>query len=238
MIFRQIKLDSIKELRKEVVNQCDDELHRLIKDSCLVGVVSKNVIAIQHDTKIILTDIQQLTYHLFYQIYLQDFGNFAMLEFDEPHNVETLYEMFETQRSQEPLDADSVRTKLTREHIRNMIDDYFSLEINEEGQICTLPVLLNGYHPNPYNLPRFINDLVHRVDWKSEKPCFQTFGQSLAKLYQASYLDYENHDDWVKTVTSILYPKIKSYLKPSEDLNNVFAVITTTNELYKVFERC
>ena len=30
---------------------------------------------------------------------------------------------------------------------RDMIDDYFSLEIDNEGNICTIPMLLEGYVP-------------------------------------------------------------------------------------------
>ncbi|XP_053203076.1 DNA mismatch repair protein Mlh1-like isoform X2 [Panonychus citri] len=238
MISREIKLDSVKELRKEVINQCDTELNRLLRESCFVGVISGNIIAIQHETKLFVTDIEKLSFHLFYQIYLQDFGNFGVLELTEPEDIGKLYEMYEPSRTNESTSSDYVLAKLTRRHVRNMIDDYFSIEIKPEGLINTLPVLLNGYHPNPLNLPRFINDLVHHVDWKSEQLCFQTFGSALAKLYQASYLDHENHEDWVKTVKSILYPKIKSYLKPSSEFADLFTLITSTNELYKVFERC
>ncbi|XP_015782198.1 DNA mismatch repair protein MLH1 [Tetranychus urticae] len=238
MIVREIQLDSIKELRKEVLAKCDIDLHRTIKDSCFIGVVSNNIIAIQHETKLLVTDITKLSYELFYQLYLQDFGNFGVLEFTEPHSIGKLYEMFEPYRDHDSISSDDACVKLTRRYIRDMAEDYFSLELKPDGTLCSLPVLLNGYHPNPLKLPSFINDLVHNVDWKNEKPCFQTFGYALARLFTPSVHDYDNSEDWLRVISSILYPKIKSFLKPSEKLKDHFKVITATNQLYRVFERC
>jgi DNA mismatch repair protein MLH1 len=39
---------------------------------------------------------------------------------------------------------------------REMLDEYFSLKLSEEGQIETLPMLLKGYTPNLDRLPHFL----------------------------------------------------------------------------------
>ena len=44
-----------------------------------------------------------------------------------------------------------------------MLLDYFSLEINEEGQLLSLPLLLESYMPCLHGLPMFILRLVTEV---------------------------------------------------------------------------
>ena len=44
-----------------------------------------------------------------------------------------------------------------------MLKDYFSFEIDEEGHISSLPVLLEGYTPNIDKLPLFVLRLATEV---------------------------------------------------------------------------
>jgi hypothetical protein len=39
---------------------------------------------------------------------------------------------------------------------RDMLDEYFSLSLSEEGAVETLPMLLKGYTPNLDRLPHFL----------------------------------------------------------------------------------
>ena len=44
-----------------------------------------------------------------------------------------------------------------------MLKDYFSFEINKDGQIISLPLLLEGYIPNMDKLPVFLLRLATEV---------------------------------------------------------------------------
>ena len=51
---------------------------------------------------------------------------------------------------------------------RDMLQEYFSLGISENGLIETLPMLLRDYTPNLDKLPLFLMRLGPQVDWTEE----------------------------------------------------------------------
>ena len=52
---------------------------------------------------------------------------------------------------------------------REMIDEYFSLAIDEEGRVESLPMLLQRYSPNLDRLPHFLLCLGTRVSGKKDR---------------------------------------------------------------------
>ena len=63
-----------------------------------------------------------------------------------------------------------------------MLDDYFSLEIDENGDLHTIPQLLEGYIPFFGGLPIFLLRLATEVDWDEEEPCFQNVAEEMARV--------------------------------------------------------
>ena len=63
-----------------------------------------------------------------------------------------------------------------------MLDDYFSLEIDDDGNLLSMPQLLEGYIPFFGGLPIFLLRLATEVDWDDEEPCFQNIGEELARV--------------------------------------------------------
>ena len=63
-----------------------------------------------------------------------------------------------------------------------MLDDYFSLEIDDEGNLHTIPRLLDGYTPFFGGLPVFVLRLATEVNWDEEEPCFQNISDELARV--------------------------------------------------------
>ena len=115
---------------------------------------------------------------------------------------------------------------------RQMLYDYFSLEINDKGEITRVPILLNGYSPDWIKLGPFLMDLVSIVDWSQEVACFRTFGQVLSEFYAVSPGTPE------PVIKDFVYPMIKRKLKPPNNLKLAFNVVTDVPELYRVFHRC
>ena len=63
-----------------------------------------------------------------------------------------------------------------------MLDDYFSLEITENGELATIPLLLEGFVPFFGGLPMMILRLATEVNWDEEEPCFHDIAQEIAKV--------------------------------------------------------
>lgn len=66
---------------------------------------------------------------------------------------------------------------------REMLAEYFSLSINDEGEVESIPLLLKGYVPNIAKLPTFLLRLGPRVNWTDEIECFDSFLRELAIFY-------------------------------------------------------
>ena len=67
--------------------------------------------------------------------------------------------------------------------MREMLAEYFSLEISEQGEVMALPLLLRGYTPPMAKLPRFLLRLGPHVDWEDEQSCFRSFLREMASWY-------------------------------------------------------
>ena len=63
-----------------------------------------------------------------------------------------------------------------------MLDDYFSLEIDEEGNLHSIPDLLEGYVPFFGGLPIFLLRLATEVDWDDEQTCFENLAEEIARV--------------------------------------------------------
>ena len=63
-----------------------------------------------------------------------------------------------------------------------MLDDYFSLEITENGELATIPLLLEGFVPFFGGLPMMILRLATEVNWDEEEPCFHDIAREIAKV--------------------------------------------------------
>ncbi|PGH26977.1 hypothetical protein AJ80_01361 [Polytolypa hystricis UAMH7299] len=92
-----------------------------------------------------------------------------------------------------PADADtfSKLPNVIASHLlsrREMLDEYFSLRISEDGSILSIPLLLKGYMPSLAKLPRFLLRLGPHVDWTNEEACFRTFLHELAAFYTPEQL--------------------------------------------------
>ncbi|KAF3483176.1 DNA mismatch repair protein mutL [Arthroderma uncinatum] len=71
---------------------------------------------------------------------------------------------------------------------REMLREYFSLSISEDGSLLSIPLLLKGYMPSLAKLPRFLLRLGPYVDWSGEEACFRTFLTELAAFYTPEQL--------------------------------------------------
>ena len=62
-----------------------------------------------------------------------------------------------------------------------MLEEYVALRI-EDGGLCSLPQLVDGYVPPMLGLPLFVWRLATQVDWSQEQPCFEGITRQVRAL--------------------------------------------------------
>ncbi|RFU74521.1 dna mismatch repair mlh1 [Trichoderma arundinaceum] len=189
----QCRLRSVKELRQEVRDEIHHELTEIIASHTFVGVVDeeRRLAAIQGGVKLYLIDYGHTCFEYFYQLGLTDFGNFGAINFNPPLDLKEVLrigaegEKEAMGASDEKFNTDLVVAKVADQLIerREMLQEYFSLEITPTGELVSIPLLVKGYTPSLGKLPRFLIRLGPHVNWDDEKLCFQTFITELATFY-------------------------------------------------------
>ncbi|KDQ10268.1 hypothetical protein BOTBODRAFT_36380 [Botryobasidium botryosum FD-172 SS1] len=254
-------LTSVVGLREAVKTQKHTQLSEIIEKHTFVGIVDlvRSLSLLQHSTKLYLVNHGALAEELFYQLGLRQFGNFRRLKLDPAPPLRTLISLAvatEEGIKEQGLDCDTVTDTIVEilTERREMLDEYFSLLINENGELESLPMLLPEYTPNLDRLPLFLMRLGPQVDWSSEAGCFRTFFQELAFFYipgpmpddpeesQQPQEDGANRtaetlERW--QIQHVLFPAMKKYLSsPKTLLDRDVVQVASLPDLYRVFERC
>jgi len=220
-----------------------------------VGIVdlSKALSLIQHSTNLYLVNHGSLAEELFYQLGVRQFGDFARLKLEPPPLLRMLVEIAvkaETTIEKSTMNKSQIVERITDILMerREMLAEYFSLSIWDEGVVDNIPMLLKDYTPNLNNLPSFLMRLGPQVDWASEKECFDNFLRELAYFYAPSpfatlvssseqRVAEEKAERW--QIQHVLFPAMRRYLvAPKSLLDNDVVQVASLPDLYKVFERC
>lgn len=199
-----IRLSSIKSLRAAVRDSIHSTLTANFATHTYVGLVDphRRIAAIQAGVKLFLVDYGLLCTEYFYQLGLTDFANFGTIRFEPPLDIKALIELGVVAERSEAQEknvgntgvedikwneiAPLVTTRLIER--REMLVEYFSMEVSPEGQLLSIPLLIKGYTPSMTKLPRFLMRLGPCVDWEDEEGCFRTFLQELASFYAVEKL--------------------------------------------------
>jgi len=261
------RLMTVKELRQEVRDDMHNELTEIFASHTFVGIVDerRRLAAIQGGVKLFLVDYGMVCNEYFYQVGLTDFGNFGTIRFEPPLKLKELLALAaEHEKKSNPpvneeddFEVEEVVELISAQLIerREMLLEYFSFEVSEEGELLSIPLLLKRYTPSLAKLPRFLFRLGPHVNWMSEKECFATFLRELASYYVPEQLPptpgpedpEEGLDEEIKTrrqqinkaVEDILFPAFRARLIATKALMKGGVVeIANLKGLYRVFERC
>jgi DNA mismatch repair protein MLH1 len=269
------RLISIRELRAEVRDDMHHELTEVFASHTFVGVVDerRRLAAIQGGVKLYLVDYGRVCFEYFYQLGLTDFGNFGVIRFSPALDLRELLSL----AAQQEKDAATADTMNDDDHDdfdvpeivelvaaqlierREMLHEYFSLEISPTGELLSIPLLVKGYNPAIVKLPRFLLRLGPYVNWTEEKACFESFLKELAAFYVPEQLpatpgnvedaaaEDAGIDDEIKTrrahvrraLEHVLFPAFKSRLVATKSLmQGGILEVANLKGLYRVFERC
>lgn len=261
------RLSSVKELRSEVREGMHNELTEIFASHTFVGVVDdhRRLAAIQGGVKLYLIDYGHTCFEYFYQVGLTDFGNFGTIRFSPSLDLREMLRMAaEVEKNavyspDEDFDVETLVDRVSSQLVerREMLQEYFSLEISPAGELVSIPLLIKGYTPPLVKLPRFLLRLGPHVDWGDEKGCFETFLRELATLYVPEPLPaLPGDEEGLRTedvpneirvrrqhvryaVQNIFFPAFKARLVATKSLMEQGVLeVASLKGLYRVFERC
>jgi DNA mismatch repair protein MLH1 len=254
------RLSTIKELRASVRECMHSELTDVFSNHTFVGIVdeTKRIAAIQSGVKLFLVDYGMVSAEYFYQLGLTDFGNFGAIRFEPPLNLHELLQVgvqqLKTQESDSTdFDWDEVIPAVVEQLIsrRDMLAEYFALEISGEGELLSIPLLVKGYMPSMAKLPNFLLRLGPHVDWQNEGRCFQSFLRELASFYVPEAIPHSarvdesdeevivpRRDELHRAIENTLFPAFKARLVATKSLLKGTVEVANLKGLYRVFERC
>jgi DNA mismatch repair protein MLH1 len=273
--YTECSLTSIHELRAEVRDALHNELTETISTHTFVGIVDeqRRIAAIQGGVRLYLVDYAMLCNEYFYQVGLTDFANFGYIRFNPPLALEELLKVAADQEKSNAGDAadevdwEEVVQSVAEQLIdrRALLAEYFSMEITEEGDLCSIPLLMKGYTPSLAKLPQFLLRLGPHVDWNHEKECFQSFLRELASFYVPESLPVRyapptpqkdvkgkgrqravQEDSEIAlrreklhwAIEHLIFPACKARLVATRALLKGFIEVADLKGLYRVFERC
>ncbi|GFG36808.1 hypothetical protein Cfor_08643 [Coptotermes formosanus] len=257
----ECRLTSVLELRRDVEDNMHIGLRDLLKNSTFVGCVSPKQALIQHETKLFLCNTARLCEELFYQIMLYDFSNFGMIKFTNPLPIYEMALMALDDAESGWTEVDGPKTELAQSvqellvEKGPMLDDYFSTVIDSDGNLCSLPLLLDQYNPATSGLPVFLLHLSTGVVWDEEKSCFDSFCREIARFYSQqlesdhwedghegnlSQKDTDDRQDLRWVIEHVIYPALRRSFLPPKWFAEDATILQIANlpDLYKVFERC
>jgi DNA mismatch repair protein MLH1 len=271
--------DSIIELRANISAQNHRPLNETLRASTYIGAVSRRRSLIQSGIDLLMINHCELAREMFYQLTLLQFGGMPMAELGAGgvHVMTLIGDYLQSLETEDLDETSTLKISKSNESLARqvvsclaekspMLEDYFSIRFERrcvQGQsqkqslwLTGLPIVLQGFSPQPYALPLFLLRLANEVDWTAEMPCFQGICKEIASFYaelpiadseESSPVDDSTHtnielieDEAKFYVKHTLYPVIAHLLVPPKVFASNGSVVKLANltSLYKVFERC
>ncbi|XP_063707165.1 DNA mismatch repair protein Mlh1 [Culicoides brevitarsis] len=244
----KVELRSLELLKEEILENSLPEWRKIFEELVFVGHIDRGKVLIQHNTELYLCKTEALCEELFIQQVINNIENFGILHVDPALSLQKLsyiaLEELEASGTQPQTTCQSLleqseviaKTLVSKSQI---LEKFFNIHITPSGELLSLPIILEQHTPVMAYLPNFILNLALCVDWDNEKLCFDTFSKVTAKFY-GKICHKMALKDWNWIVEHVLYAGLKQYLLPNQELIDAGAImkVTSTQELYKVFERC
>ncbi|KAI9288731.1 histidine kinase-like ATPase [Umbelopsis sp. AD052] len=188
-----VRLNSLLGMRKEVKKNEHKGLSDIFADHTFVGVVDDALALIQHQTKLYLVNYSVISEELFYQLVLREFSNFGYINMASSIPIKDFIMVALDEEEAQNGWPDNMKPKdEIAQSITNLLIDrsemlleYFSIRVSENGELLSVPMLIKNYVPTLDKLPLFLLRLGTEVDWDGEKECFETLAKELALFYCA-----------------------------------------------------
>mmetsp|Transcript_17888 Transcript_17888/g.15799 ORF Transcript_17888/g.15799 Transcript_17888/m.15799 type:complete len:235 (+) Transcript_17888:119-823(+) len=175
----------------------------MFKSHAYVGMINYDQVLIQHETCLLIANINPLMKEYFYQQCLYNFQNFGKFNFSEPLDIEDLLragldfpeiDYCETsnmskkelvqkylKRLNSPMVGDSVHDP-EEPTTKDMLAEYFKITI-KDNKLYSLPKVVKEIPPFIDYLPILMVKLAHCVDYTQETNCFKQISEIIAEYF-------------------------------------------------------
>ncbi|KAK5772142.1 DNA mismatch repair protein MLH1 isoform X2 [Gossypium arboreum] len=184
-------LTSIQELINDIDRKCHSGLLDIVRQSTYIGMADDVFALLQHNTHLYLANVVNLSKELMYQQVLRRFAHFNAIQLSEPAPLQELIMLAlkEEDSDLESNENDDLKKKIAEMNTQllnqksEMLEEYFCIFIDSNGNLSRLPILLDQYTPDMDRVPEFVLCLGNDVEWEEEKNCFQSLAAALGNFY-------------------------------------------------------
>ncbi|EOY17366.1 MUTL isoform 4 [Theobroma cacao] len=184
-------LTSIQELINDIDSKCHSGLLDIVRQCTYVGMADDVFALLQHNTHLYLANVVNLSKELMYQQVLRRFAHFNAIQLSESAPLQELLMLAlkEEELDLECNENDDLKMKIAEMNTQllkqkaEMLEEYFCIFIDSDGNLSRLPILLDQYTPDMDRVPEFLLCLGNDVDWEDEKNCFQSLAAALGNFY-------------------------------------------------------
>ncbi|XP_072981652.1 DNA mismatch repair protein MLH1 isoform X1 [Typha angustifolia] len=184
-------LSSIHELLSEIDCNSHSGLLDIVKDCTYIGLADEVFALLQHNTHLYLVNVVNISKELMYQQVIRRFAHFNAIQLSEPAPLQDLLMMaLKEEDLESPTNEnDDLKQKIAEMNTEllkqkaEMLEEYFCINIDQQGNLTRLPVILDQHTPDMDRLPEFLLSLANDVDWENEKECFETVSAVLGNFY-------------------------------------------------------
>ncbi|XP_021287989.1 DNA mismatch repair protein MLH1 isoform X2 [Herrania umbratica] len=184
-------LTSVQELIDVIDSKCHSGLLDIVRQCTYVGMADDVFALLQHNTHLYLANVVNLSKELMYQQVLRRFAHFNAIQLSESAPLQELIMLAlkEEELDLEGNENDDLKMKIAEMNTQllkqkaEMLEEYFCIFIDSDGNLSRLPILLDQYTPDMDRVPEFLLCLGNDVDWEDEKNCFQSLAAALGNFY-------------------------------------------------------
>ncbi|WOL12698.1 DNA mismatch repair protein MLH1 isoform X3 [Canna indica] len=184
-------LSSIHELLSEIDQSIHPGLLDIVRNCTYIGLADEIFALLQYNTHLYLVNVVNVSKELMYQQVVRRFAHFNAIQLSEPAPIPELLIMALKDEDLESAgdNDDDLKTKIAEMNTESlkqkaeMLEEYFCINIDQEGNLMRLPVILEQHTPDMDHVPEFLLSLANDVDWENEKDCFQGISAVLGNFY-------------------------------------------------------
>ena len=185
--YSPCSLTSVMTAVQELETKSHQGLENILSGCTFVGFVDSSFILLQHQTRLYLCNFSVLCLETLRQQVFMRFSNFDRIHLSKPLSLKSVLDCACHGLVLNKDDSETVWTAVACMEpimrMREMLSEYFSIEITSEGMITALPQIIDGYAPNIRLLPWFFYNLASKVNWTLENECFFGIAFHLARFY-------------------------------------------------------
>lgn len=186
-------LTSVESLLDRARKSSHMGLIQILKEHLFVGIASSRFVLLQHQTKLILADVEPLLKHLMYQQSLIRFADFEVFNLDPPAPIMKLIDNYLSTNPSElverRINAESCAMILLEKS--SMLGEYYGILMEGDDPdslyLKSLPLIIPEVVPDFRYTGYFLYHLAADTDWSEEEPCFQGVSTSLSDWYGAHW---------------------------------------------------